>query len=68
MRAPDCSSCESAADHCHGTLIVHSTRLTECTENDCVDLDYVRHTFVVDCADLAGGCACAEPHTARRPA
>ncbi|MFI6212637.1 hypothetical protein ACIBCD_11625 [Nocardia brasiliensis] len=68
MRELDCSCCESAIDHCHGTLVVHSTRRTECTEEGCVDLDYARHTFVVDCGDVAGGCPCAEPDVARRHA
>ncbi|MFI9505702.1 hypothetical protein [Nocardia sp. NPDC052566] len=59
MRALLCSACESAVDHCHGTLIVHLGRIGECTESDCADLDQARHTFVVDCADIAGGCACS---------
>jgi hypothetical protein len=58
MRAPTCLSCESAIDHCHGTLIIHAGRIGECTDEDCTDLDHARHTFVVDCADVAGGCAC----------
>ncbi|MEV4241076.1 MULTISPECIES: hypothetical protein [unclassified Nocardia] len=59
MRVPTCPSCESAIDHCHGTLIVHLARTAECTEADCIDLDHTRHAFVVDCGDIAGGCACA---------
>ncbi|WP_084483781.1 hypothetical protein [Nocardia anaemiae] len=59
MRAPTCPSCESAIDHCHGTLIVHLGRTVECTDTDCIDLDHARHAFVVDCGDIAGGCACA---------
>lgn len=58
MRAPTCPSCESAVDHCHGTRIVHLGRIAECTDEDCLDPDHARHTFVVDCADVAGGCAC----------
>jgi len=61
MRVPTCLSCESAIDHCHGTLIVHLGRIVECTDEDCGDLDHARHTFVVDCADVAGGCACTAP-------
>ncbi|WP_433197735.1 hypothetical protein ACQP1G_01860 [Nocardia sp. CA-107356] len=61
MRAPTCPSCESAIDHCHGTLIVHLVRITECTDEDCDDLDHARHAFIVDCADVAGGCACTAP-------
>ncbi|MFX0580214.1 hypothetical protein [Nocardia nepalensis] len=63
MRAPTCLSCESAIDHCHGTLIVHLGRPTECTDADCIDFDHARHDFVVDCADLAGGCACTSDIT-----
>ncbi|WP_433626902.1 hypothetical protein [Nocardia sp. CA-120079] len=59
MRTPTCPSCESATDHCHGTLIVHLGRTAECTDADCIDLDHARHAFVVDCGDIAGGCACA---------
>ena len=58
MRAPTCLSCESAIDHCHGTLIIHAGRIGECTDAECVDLEHARHTLVVDCADAAGGCTC----------
>ncbi|MEV6431036.1 hypothetical protein [Nocardia sp. NPDC051463] len=63
MRTPTCRSCESAVDHCHGTLVVHLARIAECTDEDCFDLDHARHAFVVDCADIAGGCACTDPAT-----
>jgi hypothetical protein len=53
-----CPSCESAIDHCHGTLIVHLRRVDECTDANCIDIEHARHTFVVDCTDVAGGCAC----------
>ncbi|GAA5045313.1 hypothetical protein [Nocardia callitridis] len=66
MRTDRCLFCDRAIDHCHGTLIVHAGNTTECTERDCVDLDHARHTFVIDCGDLAGGCACAEPNIAMR--
>ncbi|BAD55142.1 hypothetical protein [Nocardia farcinica] len=65
MRTPGCRSCDTAVDHCHGTLIVHVSRVEECTEPDCVDLDHARHTFVVDCGDIAGGCACAATEVRR---
>ena len=60
MHAQSCSSCQSAIDHCHGTLIVHANRGDECTEEDCVDKNHSRHTFVVDCGDVAGGCTFAK--------
>lgn len=63
MRVLNCPSCESTVDHCHGTLIVHLGRAAECTEADCIDFDHARHAFVVDCIDIAGGCACAAPNT-----
>ncbi|MVU79597.1 hypothetical protein GPX89_20405 [Nocardia sp. ET3-3] len=50
--------CESALDHCHGTLIVHAAGSVECTESDCFDTGRARHLFVADCADVAGGCSC----------
>ncbi len=68
MRERVCSSCDSALDHCHGTLIVHADRKVECTDPDCPDADRSRHTFVVDCHDVAGGCGCAvtEPGAGQR--
>ncbi|MEU8894961.1 hypothetical protein [Nocardia sp. NPDC048505] len=60
MRLSPCHSCESAIDHCHGTLIVHPGHRPECTDDSCLDSDRNRHTFVVDCGDIAGGCACAQ--------
>ncbi|MEU6582683.1 hypothetical protein [Nocardia sp. NPDC046763] len=59
MHPADCSPCESALDHCHGTLIVHATGSVECTESDCFETDRSRHLFVADCSDMAGGCGCA---------
>jgi hypothetical protein len=41
-------------------LIVHSTRVVECTDEACVELQAVRHVFVVDCSAVAGGCTCAD--------
>ncbi|MEV0298810.1 hypothetical protein [Nocardia sp. NPDC050710] len=58
MRKPSCLSCESVIDHCHGTLIIHPARIAECTDLDCLDLTHARHAFVIDCADIAGGCPC----------
>ncbi|WP_328602084.1 hypothetical protein [Nocardia terrae] len=58
MHPTGCSLCESALDHCHGTLIVHAAGSVECTESDCFDTGRARHLFVADCADVAGGCSC----------
>ncbi|MCP2292953.1 hypothetical protein ACFYT3_24620 [Nocardia amikacinitolerans] len=68
MRAT-CPTCESAVDHCHGTLIIHAARMPECTDDDCIAFDHARHAFIIDCADLAGGCACTtQPSPSRRQA
>ncbi|MGV9615654.1 hypothetical protein [Nocardia xishanensis] len=63
-----CTSCESAVDHCHGTLIVHAGRMPECTDPGCTAFCHARHTFIVDCFDIAGGCACATETPTRRQA
>ncbi|MGU3431803.1 hypothetical protein ACNHUS_02190 [Actinomycetes bacterium M1A6_2h] len=55
-----CHDCAAAVDHCHGTLIVHSTHVVECTDETCVELQAIRHVFVVDCTAVAGGCVCAD--------
>lgn len=57
-----CTSCDSALDHCHGTLIVHTDWSVECTDG-CFDSDRSRHSFIVDCFDIAGGCGCAVTET-----
>ncbi|MBF6213884.1 hypothetical protein IU433_28825 [Nocardia puris] len=60
-----CTFCESAVDHCHGTLVVHPTGRPECTDDTCPDPDHARHAFVIDCTDIAGGCACAAEEARR---
>ncbi|WP_067531794.1 hypothetical protein [Nocardia crassostreae] len=55
-----CSLCESALDHCHGTLIAHADGATECTDWHCDSLDRVRHVYLADCSEVAGGCECLE--------
>ncbi|RJO77975.1 hypothetical protein D5S18_06815 [Nocardia panacis] len=60
MSEPACPSCRRAADHCHGALVEHLGRRPECTEPDCAAPSHIRHAFVIDCADLAGGCPCGE--------
>lgn len=49
-------------DQCAGTLVVHveGGYVAECTDRDCVDLDQLRHTLIVDCTALSGGCSCTE--------
>ncbi|MET7773083.1 hypothetical protein [Nocardia sp. NPDC005366] len=32
--------------------------MPECTDLDCIDFDHTRHTFLIDCTDIAGGCPC----------
>ncbi|MEV0250030.1 hypothetical protein AB0H76_25770 [Nocardia sp. NPDC050712] len=58
MRLSPCHSCASAIDHCHGTLVLHLAQRPECTDENCADPEHARHTFIVDCTDIAGGCAC----------
>ena len=55
-------------DQCEGTLVVHveGGHTAECTDPECVDLDQLRHTLVVDCAALSGGCWCVETLVAAR--
>lgn len=57
-----CMSCSADLDHCHGTLVLHGDHNTECTDFTCVDADFARHTLVVDCVEIVGGCRCAEEH------
>jgi hypothetical protein len=54
----DCRACHAGLEHCHGTVIVHALRWSECTEFDCVTAE-VTHAFTVDCD--AVGCVCAQP-------
>lgn len=65
MRATNCPSCAAALDHCHGTLVLHAGRIAECTDAGCFDFDHARHTFIVECGDLAGGCRCGSPSSVR---
>lgn len=67
MRMTTCGSCASAVDHCHGTLVIHAGLVAECTDPDCVDNDHSRHTFVIDCGDIAGGCYCTLTSTSPGP-
>lgn len=54
----ECVSCTRGLDHCHGTLIVHTSEFTECTDMTCGDHDTDRHPLIVDCATVDGGCDC----------
>ena len=53
-----CRDCTAAVDHCHGTLVIHSSGSPECTEPECLDYEYVRHYLVLDCSEITGGCQC----------
>jgi hypothetical protein len=55
-------------DRCAGTLVVHldGGYSAECTEPECVDLDELRHTLIVDCTALSGGCSCLESRVIAR--
>ncbi len=54
----DCRGCRAGLEHCHGTVIQHALRWSECTEQDCVTPE-VMHAFTIDCEAM--GCACAQP-------
>jgi hypothetical protein len=54
----ECLSCLGELDHCHGTLILHETGAVDCTEPGCRDLEEVRHTLRISCAEIDGGCLC----------
>ncbi len=63
---PGCLDCAGSLDHCHGTLVVHTDFTVECTETGCVLVHRERHALVVDCAAVAGGCACGDVLAARQ--
>ena len=52
-----CRACRLGLEHCHGALIHHAFRRTECTEDGCVVTDGV-HELRIDCS--AVGCTCDE--------
>jgi hypothetical protein len=53
----ECRACRDGLQHCHGTVIRHSGRRAECTEDGCVTPEAM-HTFTVDCDSI--GCSCGE--------
>lgn len=55
-----CKDCVEAADHCHGTLMIHADGAVECTEVRCSPLREDRHAFVVSCSLVVRECACRE--------
>ena len=55
----ECRDCRDGWEHCHGTVIIHLLRRTECTEDGCNGTDHIPHAFRIDCE--AVGCRCAEP-------
>ncbi|MBB3662367.1 MULTISPECIES: hypothetical protein [Prauserella salsuginis group] len=54
-----CSSCEAGIDHCHGTLVEHVSGFVECTDMACLSFGADRHSLVIDCEAVEGGCGCA---------
>jgi len=50
-----CRYCRDGLEHCHGTIIIHSQRRAECTD-DCDGPELVAHAVRIDCD--AVGCAC----------
>ncbi|MFC4001793.1 hypothetical protein ACFS2C_01695 [Prauserella oleivorans] len=56
-----CQSCETGLDHCHGTLVQHVSGVVECTDDGCTEFEIVRHSLVIECESVDGGCGCTEP-------
>lgn len=59
----ECRACREGLEHCHGALIHHAYRRSECTEDGCTTPDGV-HTLHIDCS--AVDCAC-DPAVGGRP-
>jgi hypothetical protein len=55
-----CRECRAGLEHCHGTVIHHSGRRSECTD-DCYSPERVPHAFSIDCD--AVDCRCGQPVT-----
>ncbi|MCE7001405.1 hypothetical protein LWC34_00900 [Kibdelosporangium philippinense] len=60
MISTECVLCSRGIDHCHGSLVVHSDGTAECTDITCLELGIGTHELVLECAQLTGGCECAE--------
>jgi hypothetical protein len=56
-----CRDCQAGLEHCHGTIIEHPLRQTECTEGGCTNTDDVLHAYLLDCG--AVGCGCGQSGT-----
>lgn len=55
-----CSSCAAGIDHCHGTLVDHESGFVECTDMACLSFGVERHSLVIDCGTVEGGCGCTD--------
>lgn len=51
-----CRECRAGLEHCHGTVILHPSHATECTEDGCEQPE-VLHVYRIDCEAI--GCQCA---------
>lgn len=60
---PGCRECRLGRPHCHGTLIRHSDRHANCTDDACAHPEVLLHTLTIDCE--AVGCRCGEPEARR---
>jgi hypothetical protein len=43
-------------DRCRGTLVAHGDGALDCTDDACALPDPVRHSLIIDCATVLGGC------------
>jgi hypothetical protein len=52
-----CRECQADWEHCHGAVIHHPGRRSECTQDGCESPEGSPHAFSIDCD--AVGCPCA---------
>lgn len=57
-RERQCRDCTAGHDHCHDTLIVHTSEWVECAGSAECDARTDRHTFVEYCSELRPACSC----------
>jgi hypothetical protein len=55
----ECVDCAADFDHCHGTLVAHGDGTLDCTDDGCSLADPIRHSLIIECATVIGGC-CAD--------
>ncbi len=65
-----CFDCGDRVEHCHGTLVLHTSDSTgdvaECTDPECTVPELACHALVIDCVEVS--CARCGPAWSRRAA